>query len=370
MSRYRFDLATPADDASLRRILAETPMDGHIAVSFRREPSYFRAAAVDGRFRQVVTARDAEQGRPVGFGSRSISRRYVNGAAQDVGYLSSLRLLAEHRNRGLVARGYRYFRQLHADGRTPLYLTTIADGNEASLAILTSGRAGLPVYHPAGKYHTLVLPLGGRSRKVPRRAAEIRPARHEDVPQIVAFLNATGPRRQFFPRYEPHDFFTGEGALAGLEPQDLLLAFRGERLVGTLAAWDQHAFRQSVVHGYRGAMRWTRPAYNAWAAWQGWPRLPDPGKAFHYLTAALGVVEDDEIAVFETLLDGLLIRAAGGAADHLLVGLHERDPLLAAARRRAVACYTTLLYLVCWPDGDETLASLDDRCPYLELGSL
>ena len=43
MSRYRFDLATEADDAALRRVLADTPMPGRIAVSFRREPSYFAA---------------------------------------------------------------------------------------------------------------------------------------------------------------------------------------------------------------------------------------------------------------------------------------------------------------------------------------
>ena len=144
MSRYRFELATPADDADLRHIMAATPMDGSIVVSFRRQPSYFDAAVVEGQFRQVVAARDLETGRIVGFGARSISTRYVNGEPTPIGYLSSLRLLPEHRNIGLVARGYRYFRELHEDNRTKLYLTTIAVENSAAMKLLTSGRTGMP----------------------------------------------------------------------------------------------------------------------------------------------------------------------------------------------------------------------------------
>src|SRR5207248_343014 len=153
VSRYRFELAGPADDADLRRVLAETPMAGRVAVTFRRDPSYFSAPEVDGHCRQVVAAREVETGRLVGFGSRSLRRLYVNGGPREVGYLSSLRLLAGHRNRGLVARGYAFFRGLHGDGRAPLYLTTIAEGNELAVRTLTSGRAGLPAYHDAGRYH-------------------------------------------------------------------------------------------------------------------------------------------------------------------------------------------------------------------------
>ncbi len=48
MARYEFQLATRGDDAQLRAILAATPMPGRIAVSFRRDPSFFDAAVVDG----------------------------------------------------------------------------------------------------------------------------------------------------------------------------------------------------------------------------------------------------------------------------------------------------------------------------------
>src|SRR5262245_47635460 len=195
MSSYRFELATPDADADLRRILVETPMPGRVAVSFRREPSYFAAAVVDGRFHQVVAARDCTADRLVGFGARSVREMYLNGRVEPVGYLSSLRLLAEHRNRGLVARGFAFLRKLHTDRRTPLYLMTIAEGNDTAQALLTSGRVGLPAHHFAGHYHTVALPLG---RWRAPAGEGIRPATEADLPEVLAFLNSVGPDRQFF----------------------------------------------------------------------------------------------------------------------------------------------------------------------------
>jgi hypothetical protein len=84
----------------------------------------------------------------------------------------------------------------------------------------------------------------------------------------------------------------------------------------------------------------------------------------------LAAVEDDNVPVFEALLDALLIRAAGREWDCLLVGLHESDPLLAGVRRRQAISYDARLYMVCWADGEAFREGLDHRPPYLELGCL
>lgn len=371
MSRFRFELATAADDADLRQVLVETPMPGRITVSFRREPSYFEAALLDGRFRQVVAARNCETDRIIGFGARAVSARYVNGRPLPIGYLSTLRLLAAYRNRGLVARGYAFFRRLHADGRTRLYVTTIAEGNQVALAILTSGRAGLPAYHLLGRYHTLALPLARRLGSVRSRSAvEVRQATPADLPALLTFLEAYGPRRQFFPCYEARDFFTPGGFFRDLQPADILLAYRRGRLVGTLAGWDQHAFRQTVVHHYRWPLGWFRGLYNSWACWRGLPRLPGPGDAFRYLMAAFPVVADDDLQVFAALLEAMQRAKAAGPWEYLLLGLYETDPLLVVARTYRATWYTTRLYLVCWEDGEELRTTLDGRPAYLELGCL
>jgi hypothetical protein len=371
MSRYRFELATPDDDLDLRHVLAATTMGGRISVTFRREPSWFAGAVVDGRSRQVVACRDLRTGRIIGFGCRSIRDVYLNGSPGVVGYLSGLRILPEHRNLGLLARGFAFFRELHRDDQVRFYLSTIAAGNELAQAVLTSGRAGLPSYHPAGTYHTVAIPLPRRRPTSPAcGGASVRPCREADLPAVLDFLAAAGARRQFFPRLRPDDFLNAEGMMRGLSLGRLLLAERGGRLVGTLAGWDQHDDRQSVVRAYGGLLGRARPLYNLWAGIRGLPALPPPGGQLRYLMGAIPVVLDDDRVVFAALLAALGAAAAGGPWTHLLLGLHESDPLLQVARRRQAACYLTRLFLVCWPDGDQSRGALDGRAPYLEAGSL
>ena len=345
-------------------------MEGRISLSFCREPSWFAGAAVDGRLRQVIACRDLRTGRIIGFGCRSIRDAYVNGRSSVVGYLSNLRLLPEHRGLGLVARGYAVFRELHGDGRAPFYLTTIGAGNRTALSVLTSGRAGLPAYHPAGAYYTFVVPLPRRRKRSAVGKIDVRPATAEDLPAVLDFLATVAAQRQFFPRLEANDFLSPEGTMRGLSFDKLLLAERGGRLVGTLAGWDQHSYRQTVVCAYHGRLRALRPLYNAWAWFINRPGLPKPGQAFPYLMGALPAVAADDDNTFAALLEDLRRRAAGGPWGYLLIGLHERDPLLRVVQRYQPMCYMTHLFLVCWPDGEEARCAVDGRTPYLEAGSL
>ena len=372
MSRYYFELATEKDDAELREILAATPMPGRISVSFHREPSFFDGAVVYGDFLQVAICRDTERKRIAGFGTRSIREMYVNGHPRPIGYLSMLRALEQYRNRGLVARAYRYLNDLHADGRAELYLTTIAEGNDRATSLLTSGRAGLPAYHHAGQYHSVAIPIPRSATTQARRddSIDLRPATPADLDTLLRFLESIGPARQFFPKYTPDDFCNSRGTFRDLQLSDLLLAFRDQRLVGVLGGWDQHRFRQTVVEGYDRALSWVRPAYNLLARFRGHGRLPSPGEAFRYLTAVLPVVEGDDPEVFAALLEALLARSAGGPCDYLLVGLHETDALLPLVMPHSLLSYVTRLYHVCWPDGERLRQQLDGRPPYLELGCL
>ncbi len=45
---FSFELARPADDLALRKLLAETPMPGRITVSFERQPNYFMGCSIMG----------------------------------------------------------------------------------------------------------------------------------------------------------------------------------------------------------------------------------------------------------------------------------------------------------------------------------
>lgn len=371
--RFAFDLATPADDRQLGEVLAATPMDGQISVVFARHPSYFGAAAVDGRTVQVGVARDNLAGRIVGMGSRAISMRYVNGRPISVGYLSGLRLLPEYRGQAkLLARGYRFLRELHGDRAAAFYLTTITADNDAALNVLASGRAGLPVYHPCGNYHTLPLstsriPTIGTPNGNP---VEVRQATMADRDAILRFLNEHGPSRAFFPVYEARDLFTDGGLLQGLACQDVLLACRGPDIVGTLACWDQSDFKQIRIHRYRGWLRSARPLYNAWAVLRRRATLPTVGSTLRVRLAAIPVVRDDDPDVFRRLLILMLRQMADRGERLLLVGMHEADPLLPVAQQYAGRAYITRLFIVYWPDEVADVSNLTRRVPYLELGAL
>jgi hypothetical protein len=372
MARYQFELASEADDADLRQILTSTPMEGDIALTFRREPSYFAASVVEGPFRQVVAARDCATNRIIGFGSRSVRMLYVNDAPTPVGYLSSLRLLPGHRNMGLIARGFSYFRELHADGQVDYYLTTIAEGNARALAILTSGRAGLPRYRFLERYFTLAIPFRGRRWRHAwaNNRIQVRAAGQSDLPEIVAFVSEWGPRRNFFPAYERQNLFGPESSLHGLSVKNVLLATRGSRIVGLLGVWNQAAFRQTVVEGYRGPLRWLLPAYNLWSRLRGQPALPKAGHSLRYLTAALPIAAGGETAILLELIAHVQQAPELREHDYLLLGLAESDPLCGKARRHASASYATRIYLVAWEGAEEFASRLDGRPLYLELGCL
>jgi hypothetical protein len=372
MSRFTFNLATPDDDAALCDLLAATPMEGAISLAFARHPSYFAAAEVDGRRVQVGVARDSESQHVVGMGSRAISLRYIDGQPTSIGYLSGLRLLPEFRGRaGLLARGYQFLRELHQDGAARFYLTTVANDNPVG-RVLTSGRAGLPVYYPCGDYHTLAISTAHQVRTGMSHndAIEIRPAEEADRDAVVAFLNEFGPTRQFFPVYERRDLFSARGLLQGLRPADVLLAVRGKEIVGTLGGWDQRHFKQIIVQHYRGWLATLRPFYNTWATVRRQPLLPAAGSMLAVSLAAIPVVRDDNPQVFRRLIEAMLHRLAQRGDRLLLIGLHTADSQLAVAQQFAGRDYVTTLYLVYWPEETPDVDGLKQRPPYLELGSL
>ena len=369
LSRFRFDLATQQDDTALCRLASSTPMNGRFAVSLRREPSFLDATRVEGDFRQVLVCHDQQTREIVAAGCRSIRDRYINGRLQPVGYLSNLRIREGFRSGTLLARGYRQLKSLHADGRTSLYLTTVAENNHEALEVLTGNRPGLPRYHPAGNLVTTVIPTLAKT-KIRVEVDSIKPAREAEMDELVTFLRTHGPCRQFFPEIERNDLCEPGSRFHSLRPEDILVARSHGEIVATMACWDQRSFRQIVVERFPPLLRWTRPLINAWARLSGNVPLPKTGTPLNCALAALLVVRDNREDVLQTLIlkarRQLLLRNI----DFLLVGLHERDPLLETARKIATHEYCTHLFLACWADGEALVNSLDGRPVYLELGCL
>lgn len=370
-SGVRFGLAGPSDDAGLRALLRAMPMGTGIRVTFEREPSYFAAARLQGEV-QVPVARDAS-GRVVGMGLRAFSPGWRGGRPAEVGYLGDLRLTPELRGGTLLARGYRFLRELHADRRAAVYATMLVADNALALSTIAAGRAGLPVYRDLGRYLSPSLILGPRPAPLSVPGVRIERGSLSRLSDIVAALNAFGREREFAPRHEAADFLPG-GRWTGLAPEDFFLALSGPLVVGTLARWDQGAFRQTRVHGYAPAIEAGRrlarpfarlplPARLRLAG-----RLPVPGALVPHLYAAFPSAESPE--VLRLLIDALRADAAGGPHLYAVLGLSERDPLAAALSGVPQVPFAGRLFAVHYSEGRAAADEAAERVPYLEAGAL
>ncbi len=342
-------------------------MPGEISLAFCREPSFSLAGRAGNLESQPIVSRDGETGEIVGVGERSIRRAYVDGRATALGYLSNLRGAVERRSGLGLARGYRYLRSLHADGKAPFYVTTILEQNADAMALLTSGRGGLPTYERVATLVTYLVPIHRRRRAPGGGLVErVGPDALRDA---VACLDAWNRRHQFAPVYEWDDLAGRTGLLPDFSPENLYAARDGDRVVGTLGVWDQSGFKQTVVSSYSRRVARARPLYNAYAALRGVPGLPAERTELGLLYGAFLSATDASSAVAEALLERAAADWAGRGASYLVLGLAEGHPLSAALAEHAARRLESGVYAVYWPD--EVVATFDrERRVHLEVATL
>jgi hypothetical protein len=361
-------LATPADDASIRRLLHRSPMPGRIGIVYEREPEFRLGCEVAGEDYQVLVARAEDQGEVIGVACRASRIVFVNGRETRLGYLGQLRVDARFRGRWLVSRGFSQLKALHDRDPLPGYLASIIDGNrEAAGVLVRNRRRNFPGFQAVAQYHTLA--IGIHRAKAPIcTGIQIAAAHEVELPEIVRFLQANGSRRQFC------DVWT-EARLRrlfsfGLKIEDLRVARRDGQIVGIAGLWDQSEYKQSVVSGYSGWLKAAAPFHNLVAPLLGRAPLPRPGEMLKSAYVCLVSIARDELNVFRALLRELYNLARVRGLNYILVGLDTRDPLLPAALEVEHVDYVSGLYLAQWSEGGPILEQLDARPTYVEIATL
>ena len=367
-ARFAITLAERGDDAELRALLRDNPMNGSMQVTFEREPDFFASCAIRGSFHQVGVGRDLESGRIVGLGTRSIADAFVNGRSVHFGWLSDLRLEPACRGGTLVARGYRFLRQLHGDGRVELYGTVIFHDNQTALRTIAATRAGLPAYYDLGVIHCPGINLRRRKPTLTAGCDIVRAGR-ELLPEIVDCLNRNNARKQFAPVHDVESFIHGN-RWKDFQPSDFFVALRNNHVVGVVGRWDQSAFKQTRVISYRKRLRWMVPAANAVQTLLGAPAFPEPGQYVPFFYMSFIAIDQDDVGVFRALLRQVYNDSVGSSFRYAMVGLHERDPLLAAMKDYSLTPFAGRLFCVCFADGEHMYRTLDGRVPYVEAATL
>jgi hypothetical protein len=357
-------LATPQDDAEMRRLMRETPMAGSISVAFSREPCFAHASGVEGDT-QTVVAREPS-GRVVALFSRSVRPCWVDGEPRRLAYLSALRLAPEYRNRpGLLRVGFRWVHELQEPDTLPYALTTIVSDNAPARRLLERGLPGLPRYVPRESLVTMATTMG-RRRARPEPGLTVRSAAESDLSELVALLARWGQRHPFSPVWDEAALLHPERSRA-LKVTDFLVAVRGAAMVGCAALWDQGRFKQSVVCGYSGPLRWMRPALNVVAPALGMPALPPAGTALRQVYLSHLAVDDDAPEVARALVGTARDRAREAGYDYLLTMLAARHPLYPVLRGLLRPFeYRSELYLVTWDE----LGTVPSGIPHLEVATL
>jgi hypothetical protein len=361
-SRFEIELAVPADDHELRELLRSSPIPGRISVTFEREPSFFDSCQVRGDFFQIGVGRDRSTGEIIGVGTRSIAPEFINGQPRPLGYLADLRLEPLHRGGTLIARGYRFLRQLHEDRRTSLYTTVIFSENHAALTTIASGRAGLPRYHDMGTIQSPGINIRGAEPQI-RAGCEILRGSQALLPEIVECLNRNNSRRQFAPVHTAAVF---RSQWRDFRIEDFHVAVRGSKVVGVVGCWDQRSFKQTRVSGYDSHLQWIVPLANLLRPLTRGPRYPKPGEEVAYFYLSFIAIDDDSLPVFRALLRSAYNASVGQGYLYAIIALHERDPLLPALSDYSLTQFSGRLFCVTFEDGEDLFGALDGRVPYME----
>ncbi len=354
-SDVRLELARPEDDAELRRLLRDNPMQGEVSVSLEREPSFF-AGALDGERHRTIVGR--WQGLPelAGMGSLASRRCYVNGEAVWQPYLGCLRVDRRYRRAlRLLRDGFEMCRGLLEDDELPFCLTSIISDNREANKLLAGGRAGLPSYRPIEEMETIVLPAG---RTAPHDSQGVDRGSMDALPEIIELIDSRAMEHQFAEQWAVQDILS-DSRTPGLEAGDFFVRSARGRIVAALALWDQRAVKQAVVRGYGPTVGRLRHLINLLAPVFGIPRLPRVGETIAMAYLSHIAAEDDRPEHVLPLVRAARREARSRGLTSLAVGLSVRSPLAAAIKaafRHRI--YPSTLYAVHWSD-DASIEAVD-----------
>ncbi len=366
---FTIDIATPDDDSAIRRLLAENPIPGGIRVTYCREPNYFYGCSIMGEFYQVMVCRSSS-GKIAAVGLRSIRPMYINGAVENVGYISQLRIDPRYWGHGITRMGFRFARSLDQEKGATVYISSIIERNRIARAIFENRKhdVDFPFFHDFGRINTFVFILYKKKYSIHNSDYTIEQGSSKTKKEIISFLQSEGSGYQFYPFYTYSDF--SSNSTRDFRIEDMCVVRYNGQIVGTMGLWDQSGFKQSVVDGYSGLMKFVKPLYNAAARIIRAKPLVPPGSVIHHAYASFLCIKNNDLNVSNLLLNRIYNEAELRGFSYLMLGLHEKSPLIAQARKYPHMIYRSRLYLMSWVDRELYIKSLDNRIPYVEVALL
>ncbi len=328
MGELVYRRAEPSDSEALCALMRETPMGQSIQVCQERGTDFFSGCYLQADEPDVWAAFEKDSGRAVGVFSAGRRPVFFKGDIREIRYLSDLRIRPEYRKGLLFSRGFKTLKKKVFEEGEWAQTLVLGDNAEARV-LLTSGRAGLPVYHPCGSYRSWF--LCGQQVRAVDTGIQVRKADADDTLKMQCLLEQEGPGADFTPWVE----------IAKMKGVDFRLAYCGTELVGMIGVWDTSSISQTQLAGYGAGMRIARPFYNTWAKIKGRPHLPEVGESIPAKALTVLICKDRDPVVFRALMASVL-----DAEGMFGIGLDVKDPLVKALHGLSATCVTASHFLV------------------------
>ena len=342
--------AKPEEEGSLRQILRQSPMPGWVTLTYEREPNINWAGEVEGHKHQFGVARTGKNGPTVGFFGRSVRNVLLNQKVEQMGYLSQLRFDPSFRYRlSALRKGYAFWRDhIRKADELPYDLTSILVDNEPARRLLESDAPGFPVYLPWKQYSTIII---RSSRRKSLGQALVKRSNLETLPKIISFIQSTYKDYALAP-YVSEEDVNSDVRTRGLSPSDFLYFEEGGEILGCLGLWNQNAFKQSIVQGYRPPLGIFRSAVNMVGPLFGWPRLPTVGQPIDQAFLAFCAIKNGlEKEILPSLISAAREEAGRLGLTVVLGGWVEGEAALSIVRDTFMTMeYKSILYFVHWPE--------------------
>jgi len=371
MSTLSYSLAEPADSEAIAQLLRSTAMPGRISLSFESQLPHDAPQGLEPVFHQTIVARD-DQDQIQAVSTRSGAEFFVNGEPQSIGYYGHLRMSPNVRSGHPLKLGIRFAKELHRDGRVPYYLTSIMEDNRIARRMLTSNKSGFLKYDLYKRLvtHSILTRHAPRGLR-PNPKLLFRSATAVDISSILDCLNRNGRRHQYSPVWSEETLFS-DYMTPGLKPDNFILAYQGDKMVGCAAVWDQQSHRKIIVVDYEPRLRKLRPLINLFSPILKQPALPPIGSELSHAFLSMIAVDNDDMEVFQGLVLTAIPQAKKRGYELLMAGFYETSPFetFIAENFRTVQS-PSLIYLVSLPEDEiQPLQLIDDRNPGLEIALL
>jgi GNAT superfamily N-acetyltransferase len=359
-------LGTPADNAKMQDLITKITMPGVAQMCFQRAPDFFTGAKVIGD-EFVLTVADDDERPEVLAGLTVISGRelFISGKKRRVYYSGDTRVDPFYRRRGIASN--LFVEQKKFRSSEDLLQGIVLKENTAPLdAAANSADGVLFRYWISHAIETSFIFTRKIKPRIPD-GVQIRAATAADVPAMQAFFDVEAPRRNGYPVYDFAKLQAGDPYYTGLSISDFALATRNGQIIGLLGGWNQKAYKQTRIVGFKPIVKVLRPLYNLYVGLTGGFKLPAIGGELNYLSLYNILVAKDDTAVLQGLIDWIMANQ-GQKYDALAIAITHGDPLESVPRgykrQKLFSSHFWLSY------GEDPRPGIDNRPLYVELGRL